>query len=29
MAASDNPEELSMNLQGITLSQGRGGIIRR
>jgi twitching motility protein PilT len=29
MAASDNPDELSMNLQGITLSQGRGGIIRR
>lgn len=29
MAASDNPDELAMNLQGITLSQGRGGIIRR
>jgi len=29
MAASDNPEELSMNLQGITLSQGRGGILKR
>jgi twitching motility protein PilT len=29
MAASDNPDELVMNLQGITLSQGRGGIIRR
>lgn len=29
MTASDNPEELSMNLQGITLSQGRGGILRR
>ncbi|MFO7973935.1 MAG: type IV pilus twitching motility protein PilT [Candidatus Hydrogenedentota bacterium] len=29
MASSDNPDELTMNLQGITLSQGRGGIIRR
>ncbi|HQE83853.1 MAG TPA: type IV pilus twitching motility protein PilT [Candidatus Hydrogenedentes bacterium] len=29
MTASDNPDELAMNLQGITLSQGRGGIIRR
>lgn len=26
---SDNPEELKMNLQGIQLSQGRGGILRR
>jgi twitching motility protein PilT len=29
MLASDNPEELKMNLQGIYLSQGRGGILRR
>jgi twitching motility protein PilT len=27
--ASDNPEELKMNLQGIRLSQGRGGITKR
>ena len=27
--ASDNPEELKMNLQGIFLSQSRGGILRR
>ncbi len=27
--ASDNPEELDMNLQGIFLSQGRGGILKR
>ncbi|HOJ34110.1 MAG TPA: PilT/PilU family type 4a pilus ATPase [Candidatus Hydrogenedentes bacterium] len=27
--ASDNPEELKMNLQGIFLSQGRGGILKR
>jgi twitching motility protein PilT len=26
---SDNPEELKMNLQGIFLSQGRGGILKR
>ncbi len=29
MLASDNPEELKMNLQGIFLSQGRGGILKR
>ncbi len=29
MWASDNPEELRMNLQGIFLSQGRGGILKR
>ncbi|MCP4639637.1 MAG: type IV pilus twitching motility protein PilT [bacterium] len=29
MWASDNPEELKMNLQGIQLTQGRGGILRR
>jgi len=29
MIASDNPEELKMNLQGIYLSQSRGGILRR
>ena len=29
MLASDNPEELKMNLQGIYLSQGRGGILKR
>ena len=27
--ASDNPEELKMNLQGIFLSQSRGGILKR
>lgn len=27
--ASDNPDELRMNLQGIFLSQGRGGILKR
>ena len=27
--ASDNPEELKMNLSGIRLSQGRGGILKR
>ncbi|HNR36040.1 MAG TPA: ATPase, T2SS/T4P/T4SS family, partial [Candidatus Hydrogenedentes bacterium] len=27
--ASDNPDELKMNLQGIYLSQGRGGILKR
>ena len=27
--ASDNPEELRMNLKGIFLSQGRGGILKR
>ena len=26
---SDNPDELKMNLQGIFLSQGRGGILKR
>lgn len=29
MSASDNPEELKMNLQGIYLSQGRGGILKK
>lgn len=29
MYSSDNPEELNMNLQGIYLSQGRGGILRK
>jgi twitching motility protein PilT len=29
MWASDNPEELKMNLQGIHLSQSRGGILKR
>jgi twitching motility protein PilT len=29
MWASDNPEELKMNLQGIFLSQARGGILKR
>ncbi|NLO32297.1 MAG: type IV pilus twitching motility protein PilT [Candidatus Hydrogenedentes bacterium] len=29
MIASDNPEELKMNLQGIYLSQSRGGILKR
>jgi len=29
MYASDNPEELRMNLQGIFLSQGRGGILKK
>lgn len=27
--ASDNPDELKMNLQGIYLSQGRGGILKK
>src|SRR5690606_2580229 len=27
--ASDNPDELKMNLQGIFLSSGRGGILKR
>ncbi len=27
--ASDNPDELKMNMQGIFLSQGRGGILKR
>lgn len=27
--ASDNPDELKMNLQGIFLSQGRGGILKK
>ena len=26
---SDNPDELKMNLQGIYLSQSRGGILKR
>ncbi|HPO12536.1 MAG TPA: type IV pilus twitching motility protein PilT [Candidatus Hydrogenedentes bacterium] len=29
MMASDNPDELKMNLQGIFLSSGRGGILKR
>ena len=29
MWASDNPEELKMNLQGIYLSSGRGGILKK
>lgn len=29
MWASDNPDELKMNMQGIFLSQGRGGILKR
>lgn len=29
MVASDNPEELKMNLQGIYLSQSKGGILKR
>ena len=29
MLASDNPDELKMNLQGIYLTQGRGGILRK
>ncbi len=29
MLASDNPDELKMNLQGIYLSQGRGGILKK
>ncbi|MDQ1256227.1 MAG: twitching motility protein PilT [Candidatus Hydrogenedentes bacterium] len=29
MFSSDNPDELKMNLQGIFLSQGRGGILKR
>jgi Tfp pilus assembly pilus retraction ATPase PilT len=29
MIASDNPDELKMNLQGIYLSQSRGGILKR
>ncbi len=29
MVASDNPDELKMNLQGIYLSQGRGGILKK
>jgi len=27
--ASDNPDELKMNMQGIFLSQGRGGILKK
>ncbi len=29
MTASDNPDELKMNLQGIYLSQSRGGILKK
>lgn len=29
MIASDNPDELKMNLQGIFLSSGRGGILKK
>ncbi len=29
MLSSDNPDELKMNLEGIFLSQGRGGILKR
>jgi twitching motility protein PilT len=29
LRASDQPEELTMNLQGIFLSQGRGGILKK
>ncbi len=29
MFSSDNPDELKMNLQGIYLSQGKGGILKR
>lgn len=29
MVASDNPDELRMNMQGIFLTQGRGGILKR
>lgn len=29
LLASDNPDELRMNLKGIYLSQGRGGILRK
>jgi len=29
MLASDSPEELAMNLQGVYLDQSRGGIVRR
>jgi twitching motility protein PilT len=29
MYASDNPEEMKMNLQGIYLSQSRGGILKK
>lgn len=29
VVASDNPDELKMSLQGITLSQSRGGILKR
>jgi hypothetical protein len=28
-AFSDNPEELRMNLQGIFISSGRGGILKK
>ena len=29
LLASDNPDELKMNLKGIYLSQGRGGILKK
>ena len=29
MRAADVPEELKMNLQGIYISQGRGGILKK
>jgi twitching motility protein PilT len=29
MVASDNPDELRMNMQGIYLTQGRGGILKK
>ncbi len=29
LIASDNPDELKMNMQGIYLSQGRGGILKK
>jgi Tfp pilus assembly pilus retraction ATPase PilT len=29
LAASDNPDELKMNMRGIFLSQGRGGILKK
>ena len=28
-SSSDNPEELRMNLQGIYISSGRGGILKK
>jgi hypothetical protein len=29
MWAADNPDELKMNLQGIRISQSRGGILKK